>query len=113
MNDLTELVWFLGLASIVALAPVLVVRTLFRRRPAAPAARATHLGDGTVMVLIDLVWAGLCFLVCFNTAFAGATAAFIWGVIGVGGGIFLVILWGAVRHFRQAYRRPAEGPGGT
>jgi len=110
MDQTSEIVWLLEQVSIVVLALWLVVRTLFRRRAQTPPTRASHLTDGIVMLLFDLAWAGLCLLVCFNAAFAGATAGFFMAALAVGGGVFLVILYGAVRKLRQAFARSTNGP---
>jgi len=112
MNDWTEITWLVGQLTIVVLAVWLVLKTVFFRRASQPqrAKRSSHVGDGILMLVIAPFWAGLCYLVWMGAAFAGASATVTTGILMVGGGILLVILWGAVRHLWQAFGQPHGAP---
>lgn len=113
MSEATNIVWLVGQLAIVVLAVWFVVKTLFFRRASRGAkrsSRSSHVGDGILMLVIALFWAGLCYLVWMGAAFAGASATVTAGILMVGGGILLVILWGAVRHLWQAFGQSHAAP---
>jgi hypothetical protein len=103
MQDANEIGWLLGQITIVVLAVWLVLKILFFRRPSPRASRGSHVGDAVLMLVIAALWAGLCFLFWMGAAFAGASAGVTWGILAVGAGVGLVLLWGAVRRLWQAF----------
>ena len=110
MNDWTEIIWLVGQLAIVVLAVWFVVKTLFFRRASRQARPRSHVGDGILMLVIAALWAGLCFVVWLGAAFAGSSAKVTTGILMVGGGMLLVILWGAARHLRQAFGQSHNAP---
>lgn len=86
MSMSIEIAWLLGQLSAVAVALWLVMHTLSRRRARTPATGISHLTDGIFMLLFDLAWAGLCWLICFGAAWAGAGTGFFAVAAGIGGG---------------------------
>ncbi len=110
MNDWTEIIWLVGQLAIVVLAVWFVVKTLFFRRASRQARPRSHVGDGVLMLVIAALWAGLCFVVWLGAAFAGSSAKVTTGILMVGGGMLLVILWGAARHLRQAFGQSHNAP---
>lgn len=99
----TEVFWLLGRLTVLVLALWLAVEILFQLREIKPATRFSHLADGGFLILFDLVWAGLCWLVCFSATWSGAGLGLYATVFGVGGAVFLAILWGAGHHFVHAF----------
>ena len=110
MNDWIEVIWLVGQLAIVVLAVWFVVKTLFFRRASRQARPRSHVGDGVLMLVIAALWAGLCFVVWLGAAFAGSSAKVTTGILMVGGGMLLVILWGAARHLRQAFGQSHNAP---
>lgn len=102
MGETSEILWPSGELTVLVLALWLAVEILFQRRDHGGATRVSHLADGGFLLLFDLVWAGLCGFICFTATWTGAGPEFFTVAFGIGGGIFLVVLWGAGRHFVQA-----------
>lgn len=105
VNDSSEITWVLGEITIFVLALWLVVRILFRRTPRGPKTRGAHVSNGIIYVSAALSWAMLYLVISFNLSFAGGHPKFIRGLDGVGGAVFVVLLWGGVRSFWLAFRQ--------
>ncbi len=112
MDNRDEIIWMAGQISIVVLAVLLLVRILFRRPTQKPPTRSSHLVTGIICILVALVWSGLCLLICFNLSFAGGKDKGIVVVLGVGGAVFLGLVWRGVRSFwRTFHNTPPSGEG--
>ncbi len=99
MGETSELLWLSGQLTVLVLALWLALEILFQRRDHHHPTSISHLADGSFLLLFDLVWVGLCWIVCFAAAWAGARPGFFAVAFGIGGAVFLAVLWAAARHF--------------